>query len=96
MDFDIGLFQVYKGKFITTVVAIKRLHRSDDDIVKDFLHEVGPVPSLCRFMCCLQRREYIFNQLIYPFLLPAGGNNEVRSTPWPTIKLHYFKAGKLS
>jgi hypothetical protein len=31
---------VYKGKYLTTTVAIKKLHQHNDDIAKDFLHEV--------------------------------------------------------
>jgi serine/threonine protein kinase len=32
--------KVYKGKYLTTTVAVKKLHQHNDDIAKDFLHEV--------------------------------------------------------
>ena len=31
---------MYKGKYLTTTVAVKKLHQHNDDIAKDFLHEV--------------------------------------------------------
>ncbi|KAL6070951.1 putative serine/threonine-protein kinase kinX [Balamuthia mandrillaris] len=37
---------VYKGEFLGTVVAVKKLHTSDDDIIKDFLHEVEVMKTL--------------------------------------------------
>lgn len=37
---------VYKGKYLTTTVAVKKLHQHNDDIAKDFLHEVQIMKNL--------------------------------------------------